>query len=340
MHTVKILPSELSFSVNENETVLQAALRQGFKFPYACDNGACYACEGKLIAGKIKFRNSGQIISTPVSENESKFVKTLFCMAVPQTNLVIEVKKLLAPNEMPLRKAACQIKSVTPLSRDVKIVKLLLPAGKKFDYLPGQYLEATLPKNGKCAFSIANAPGSREIELHIRHLADGASSDELDNWLQNESILKIELPKGDCILKPVNDNTLIFLAGSTGFAPFKAMFEHAFNTGRNQKMILYWGGRSVNDLYLHELLLDWDKKYSHFDYIPVISEPDTQTQWSGRTGLVHLAVLDDFKDFSQGIEVYAGGSPGMVYAALDAFKEKGLPEDHIYSDVFSYAPRE
>jgi len=340
MYTIKILPSELSFSVDKKETVLQAALRQDFKFPYACDNGACYACEGKLMAGEIKLRNSGQIISAPESEDESKFAKTLFCMAVPQTNLVIEVKKLLTPNEMPLRKAACQIKSVTPLSRDVKIVKLLLPAGKKFDYCPGQYLEVNLQKNGKCAFSIANAPGSREIELHIRHLPDGASSDELDDWLQNESILKIELPLGDCILKPTNENTLIFLAGSTGFAPFKAMLEHAFNTKRDQKIVLYWGGRCVEDLYLHDLLLDWDKKHSHFDYIPVISEPETQTQWSGRTGLVHLAVLEDFKDFSQGIEVYAGGSPGMVYAALDAFIEKGLPEDHIYSDVFSYAPRE
>lgn len=351
MHTVKIQPKGLTLSVNTDETVLAAAIRQGYTFPYGCDNGACHACEGKLLAGTVRLKSSGQVISAPDNTNSQRqnensgqinnqqIVNTLFCLAFPQTDLVIEVKKVLAPNEMPLRKVASQIKSVTPLSRDVKCIKLLLPAGKKIAYLPGQYLELILRKNGKSAFSIANAPGSREIELHIRYTPDGGSCDEIIDLLKNETILNIELPKGNCILKEENNNTLIFLAGSTGFAPFKAMLEQAFIDGRKQQMYLYWGGRIVEDIYLHDLAMKWEQKHPNFHYVPVVSEPETQANWHGRTGMVHTAVLEDFKDLSAAIEVYAGGSPGMVYAALDAFKEKGLPEAQMYSDVFTYAPR-
>lgn len=338
MYSVEIQARGLRFTAKKDETVLQAALRNGFKFPYACDNGACYACEGKLIDGTVQYKNTHQIISAP-KEGHQDSSNVLFCLAKPKSNLIIEVEKVLAPNEMPVRKAKCQIQSITQASHDVKCVKLLLPAGKKFDYLPGQYLEIILDENGKSAFSIANAPGSREIELHIRHTPDGASSDEIDRLLNNNSLLNIEIPKGDCILKPENSNHLIFIAGSTGFAPFKAMLESSFKNNRQQKMSLYWGGRTPEDIYLHELLTDWNTTYENFNYIPVVSKPDSQKTWTGRTGLVHEAALEDFQDFSKGIEIYIGGSPAMVYAGFDAFKSRGLPEDQIYSDVFSYAPR-
>lgn len=351
MYSVEIQPKGLKLNVDVGETVLAAALRQGVKFPHACSNGACFACVGKLLAGTLVLKNSGQSISAneikkPKSGNKNNHfmegqspASILFCMAVPQTDLLIEVKKVLAPNEMPLHKVACQIMSVTPLNHDVKCVKLLLPAGKKIAYLPGQYLEIMLDENGKSAFSIANAPGSREIELHIRYTPDGGSCDEITDLLANATLLNIELPKGDCILREENSNALIFVAGSTGFAPFKAMLEQAFDTKRKQQMYLYWGGRTTKDIYLHTLAQQWDKNYANFHYIPVISEPKKASNWNGRTGLVHTAVLEDFKDLSQGIEVYAGGSPGMVYAALDAYTAKGLPENRMYSDVFSYAPR-
>ena len=338
MFSIEIQARGLCFTAEKDETVLQAALRNGFKFPYACDNGACYACEGKLINGTVQYKNTYNIISAPFTSHQES-ANVLFCLAKPKSNLIIEVEKVLAPNEMPVRKAKCQIQSVTQMSHDVKCVKLLLPAGKKFDYLPGQYLEIFLDKNGKSAFSIANAPGSREIELHIRHTPDGASSDEIDDLLNNNSLISIEMPRGDCILKPENSNHLVFIAGSTGFAPFKAMLETSFKNNRQQTISLYWGGRTLEDLYLHKLITEWDKNYENFNYIPVVSEQGSQLTWTGRTGLVHEAVLEDFQDFSKGIEIYIGGSPAMVYAGFDAFKSRGLPEDRIYSDVFSYAPR-
>ena len=92
------------------------------------------------------------------------------------------------------------------------------------------------------------------------------------------------------------------------------------------------------DLYLHDLFNGWVKAHSNFHYTPVISEPDTSPNWTGRTGLVGNAVLQDIDDLSD-VTVLISGGPAMVYGTLDSFVERGMPEKNILSDIFSYAPR-
>lgn len=244
------------------------------------------------------------------------------------------------PNHKQSSSVRCKIDRIIQLNKDVRQVFLKLPSGTVVDYQPGQYAEIILEKNGSSSFSIANVANKiQEIELHIRYLPDGGSCDEVSALLDQRADLEVIFPNGQCTLKAENKNKLIFLAGSTGFAPMKAMLEHSFQTGRQQEIFLYWGGVELQDIYLHELVKQWDQKYSNFHYIPALSEPDKEPGWNGRTGFIHKCVLQDFPDLSSGIEIYAGGSPGMVYAALDDFEKQGLNEKNIYSDVFSYAPR-
>ena len=243
-------------------------------------------------------------------------------------------------NETPAQTVNCQIAQINQLNKDVRQVFLRLPKGKKVDFLPGQYAEIQLTKNGSSAFSIANAPtGGREIELHIRYVPDGGSCDEVTELLNQRAPLNVKLPQGECVLKPENKNTQIFLAGSTGFAPIKSMLEYCFHKRRKQELYLYWGGVRQQDLYLHNLAKEWHQQYDNFHYIPALSDAPESSDWKGRSGFIHKCLLEDFNDLSKNIEIYAGGSPGMVYAALDDFEKHGLHEDNIYSDVFAYAPR-
>ncbi|MBS3799489.1 MAG: 2Fe-2S iron-sulfur cluster binding domain-containing protein, partial [Thioalkalivibrio sp.] len=50
---VTVQPSGHVFEVEDDETVLEAALRQGFAFPYGCRNGACGSCKGRVLAGEV-----------------------------------------------------------------------------------------------------------------------------------------------------------------------------------------------------------------------------------------------------------------------------------------------
>ena len=102
-------------------------------------------------------------------------------------------------------------------------------------------------------------------------------------------------------------------------------------------MALYWGGRRPKDLYLSGLPLKWVAEHPGLRYIPVISDALPEDQWSGRSGFVHRAVMEDFPDLS-GHQVYACGVPVMVDASRRDFTTQcRLPEDEFFADSFTTA---
>jgi len=98
-------------------------------------------------------------------------------------------------------------------------------------------------------------------------------------------------------------------------------------------MTLYWGCRVRADLYMHDLAEGWQRD-GKLRYIPVLSDALPTDNWTGRTGLVHLAVMKDFPDLSAH-QVYACGAPIMVESAHKDFTLKcALPEEEFFSDSF------
>jgi CDP-4-dehydro-6-deoxyglucose reductase len=97
-------------------------------------------------------------------------------------------------------------------------------------------------------------------------------------------------------------------------------------------MTLYWGCRAKRDLYMLDVPASWTRP--GFTFIPVLSDPTPECQWSGRTGFVHRAVMQDFPDMS-GVQVYACGAPVMVDAARADFSSQcGLPAEEFFADSF------
>ena len=131
---------------------------------------------------------------------------------------------------------------------------------------------------------------------------------------------------------------LVFVAGATGFAPVKSMVEDAFHRGVNRPIYLYWGVRKLDDLYLPQLPLAWAREHDNFHFVPVLSEPDNEVNWKGRTGLVHEAILQDFPDL-QGHEIYACGSVRMVEALFPSAKQQGAEDGMCFSDAFTLSAR-
>jgi NAD(P)H-flavin reductase len=135
------------------------------------------------------------------------------------------------------------------------------------------------------------------------------------------------------MLHEPSDKPLIFVAGATGFAPVKSLLEQAFLIGITRPLHLYWGVRKRRDLYLAELPERWQREHPNFRFVPVLSESSPEDAWTGRTGLVHEAILADFPDLS-GCAIYACGSMQMIESARPAFIAQGLPEDFCFSDAF------
>lgn len=231
----------------------------------------------------------------------------------------------------------CLIESVVSLGADISEVTLLVPEGVELHFLSGQYLDLLIDERAY-SFSIASPPEhERSVQLHIRHDKDNADANAIMDCLRaqeaaQESVL-VELPKGSCVLTDAPSGPLLFVANSTGFAQIKSFLEHAFCQKWTNPMYFYWGAQSMDQLYHHQHMLEWQAQYDNLHYEPVI-----KNHLDFRGGYVQQAVLEDIPDLS-GFTVYASGSPQMVYAVMDEFVEAGLKEEDMFSDVFSYAPR-
>ncbi len=333
-YKVRLQPSGYHFTVKDNETVLDAALRQGLVLPYGCRNGSCGSCKGKLIDGEVRHLDYDPAALT-ASEKEQGM--TLLCRAEPQSDLTIDIKEIRSGGEIPVRSMPARVVKMETLAHDVMRLYLKLPAGGRLQFLAGQYIDVILKDNKRRSFSIANSPENDEfIELHIRNVEGGIFSEQVFSLMKEKAVLRLEGPFGHFYLREGVGRPMIFVAGGTGFAPVKGIIEHALAEGVSRPIHFYWGVRARRDLYLDGLPRRWVKDYNDVHYTAILSEPMEEDRWRGRTGYVHQAVVEDFGDLKN-YDVYASGPPVMVKSAYEAFVANGLDPEHFYSDAFEYA---
>jgi CDP-4-dehydro-6-deoxyglucose reductase, E3 len=335
MHKVTVQPSGQSFAVEESESVLTAALRQGVMLPYGCKNGACGSCKGKIVSGAVDY---GHYHARVLTEEERAHGKALFCQAKPLGELVIECRTIGAAKDIAVRLLPCRVQQLTRVADDVIIVQLKLPANERLQFLAGQYIDFLLKGGERRSFSMANPPHADElIELHIRHVPGGNFTDHVFGKMKARDILRFEGPLGSFFLREDSTKPIVFVASGTGFAPIKSIIESALHRKVERPMVLYWGCRRPKDLYLNALAESWALEQPDFRYVPVVSEAAPADAWSGRSGFVHRAVMQDFPDLS-GHQVYACGVPVMVDSARkDFITQCQLPEDEFYADSFTTA---
>ena len=333
MHTVTLQPSGQQFQVEDGEAVLAAALRQGFILPYGCKNGACGSCKGKILSGTVDY---GVYQQKALTDDEKAQGKALFCQAKPLTDLVLEARTVGAAKDIVVKKLPCRVQKMERLADDVMALHLKLPANEKLVFLAGQYVEFLLKDGGRRSFSMANPPHDSElVQLHVRHVAGGQFTDHVFSKMKERDILRCEGPMGTFFLREESEKPIVFVASGTGFAPIKAVIEHMFHKDIARPMTLYWGGRRPKDLYMNELAAAWAAEHAGFKYVPVISEALPEDNWSGRSGFVHRAAMQDFPDLS-GHQIYACGVPIMVDSAKRDFVAScGLPEEEFYADSFT-----
>ena len=333
-YQVSVSSSGHKFTIEENETVLDAALRQGVGLPYGCRNGACGKCAGDLISGQVEYEEAALKAGAKDLHDQGK---ALFCQAMAKSDLDIQVTEITKSQEVEVKTLPCRVESMELLTHDIMKVELKLPENERMQFLAGQYLEFILKDGKRRAFSIANAPHDDDlIELHIRHVPDGHFGDYVFSEMKEKTLFKIEGPLGSYYLREESDRPVILVGGGTGFAPLKGMLEHAFKIGFDKPIHLFCGVRAVRDLYMDEMVKAWLKQYPNLKYTAVLSQPDEDDNWQGKTGHVSEAVVEEYSDLS-GYDVYLSGPPAMVKSGMDIFYAKGLPETQIYSDSFEYS---
>ncbi|MCZ2136307.1 MAG: CDP-6-deoxy-delta-3,4-glucoseen reductase [Burkholderiales bacterium] len=339
MPQITLEPGGHVFTCETDVTILTAALRAGLLIPYGCKNGACGSCKGRVLAGEVEL---GPHQATTLTAIERTQGKALFCVARPLGDVTIEARDVRKQGDVVLKTLPCRVERTARVADDVMIVHIKLPASERLQYRAGQYLEFLLKDGQRRSFSIANAPHDDALlELHIRHLPGGLFTDRLfgveQPAIKERDILRFEGAHGGFYLRD-SDKPIILLASGTGFAPIKAIIEHLRHTGDPRAVTFYWGGRRPRDLYLDALVRQWaSSEPARFRYVPVVSDALPEDGWTGRTGFVHRAVMEDFADLSQH-QVYACGAPIVVDSAQRDFTTQcALPESEFFADSFTVA---
>ncbi len=333
---VTLQPSLRRFQVESGETVLGAAIRLGIGMPYGCQDGACGSCKCRLLEGRVVH---GAHQYKALSQAEELDGMMLACCAKPQTDCVIEARTVPGAGEFPILKMPSRVISIERPAPDVAVLRMQLAATQNFQFHAGQYVEFMLRDGSRRSYSVANAPhllgDPPAIELHIRHMPGGKFTDHVFGALKEKDILRMEGPFGSFFLREDSSKPIVLLASGTGFAPIKAIIERLQHLASTRPAVLYWGCRSKPDLYLHAWALQAAASTAQLRYVPVLSQAGPEDDWTGRTGLVHQAVLADFSDLS-GHQVYACGAPIMVESAQRDFVTlAGLPADEFYADSFT-----
>jgi CDP-4-dehydro-6-deoxyglucose reductase len=332
---ITVQPGQHVFQAEADETILDAALRSGLSLPYGCRDGACGACRGRVLDGQFE-HGKAQLFA--LSETDRLAGLALFCCARAQSALTIESRELRTALDIPVKTMPARVERLTRAAPDVMVLELKLPASERLQFLAGQYIEILLKDGRRRAFSLANTPhDDKTLQLHIRHVPGGAFTDHVFSTMKERDILRFNGPHGSFYWREDSAKPVVLVASGTGFAPIKAIVEHAIAEQSSRLITVYWGGRTPADLYMASLAEQWSRDHSHIRFVPVLSEASEGDRWSGRQGFVHVAVMQDFPDLS-GHQVYACGSPLMVAAASKDFVGQcSLPENEFFADSFVFA---
>lgn len=321
---VSVADTAYRFSCESNESVLDAAQRAGLEIPFSCRKGVCGTCKGRVVAGEVR-----AFAGDALGPAERADGQVLFCNARPRSDLVIAPRSIAKADPFARKTVTARVFRLQRLAPDVMLLHLRFPAGIRVKFKAGQHLNLILDNGERRDFSMANPPRESDgAQLHIRHVPGGAFTSYVFEKLQRGDRLKLEVPFGDFNLRD-SGKPVLFVAGSTGFAPIKSIIEDMFIKGVRRDMTLYWGARTRAGLY-SDLPAKWASEYPHFKYVPVISDaPEPGI----RHNLVHKAVLQDHPRLAD-FQAYVCGVPVMTEAAKREFLAAGLPADEFFADAF------
>lgn len=322
-YLVTLTPSGHTFNCEENESVLDAALRSGINLSYHCTTGSCGECKAKLLEGRVAdYRHYDFVIS----EAEKIANTVLLCSVSAVSDLIIEAHEAVDARDIPLQQIAVKIARIDRVSDNNLVLHLRTPRSKTLRFLAGQYVEAGIPDGAKANFYIASCPcNGMVVQLHMQQSENDFSRYAFQELKVGDS-LEINGPFGNFTLDEASRRPIVMVAQDAGFAPLKSLIEHAIALDLTQSMHLFWmvGGGQVH--YQDNYCRSWEDALDCFVYHPFKLQ-----ELGNEENDYHAAaayVLGRTPVESE-IDLYLAGSDRMLEVFQEAFLHKGTPANKI-----------
>jgi Na+-transporting NADH:ubiquinone oxidoreductase subunit F len=178
---------------------------------------------------------------------------------------------------------------------------------------------------------MASHPDSKEmIELNVKLIPEGLGSTYLHSLKPGDKV-NFSGPYGDFYLRTDSSRKIVCVAGGVGLAPMKAIVSYWSAHVRDRVLELYYGSRTLKDLYDHKVFQELKNLRSDFHYYPALSEEDPN--WKGERGFIHK-ILEKYLEDGPNTEAYLCGPPIMTETVIEVLKQKGVSEERIWYDKF------
>ncbi|MFW1678110.1 NADH:ubiquinone reductase (Na(+)-transporting) subunit F [Pontibacter sp. JAM-7] len=332
-YEVTIEPTGDVIEVEEGQTILDAALRQGVWLPFACGHGTCATCKCQLVEGDVDLGNASPFALMDVERDEGKI---LVCCATPESDLVLEADIDVDPDfaGYPVKDFQATVREIRELSPTIK--GFVFDLDEEIEFQAGQYINLDIPGvEGHRAFSLANKPSeNQQMELHVRRVPGGAGTGYLHEQLKVGDSLPASGPYGQFFTRKSDQQDVIFIAGGSGLSSPQSMILELLEEGDNRQIYLFQGARNVAELYNRQMFEQLDTAHNNFHYIPALNAPEADDQWQGFTGFVHQAAQAYFDSRFDNHKAYLCGPPPMIDAAITALMQGRLFERDIHMERF------
>jgi phenol/toluene 2-monooxygenase (NADH) P5/A5 len=331
-----IEPLGTTVEVEEGQSILDAALRQGIYIPHACGHGLCGTCKVQVCDGEVDHGPANPFALMDVEREEGK---TLACCATLQADTVIEADVEEEPDAevIPVRDFAATVLRIEDLTPTIKALHLRLDRSLHFQ--AGQYVQVEIPGLGQSrAFSIANSPADVErsgcIELNVRRVEGGAGTTWLHQQLKVGDRLRVAGPYGRFFVRQSAQLPMVFMAGGSGLSSPRSMILDLLEGGCGLPITLVYGQRSREELYYDAEFRALAQHHPNFRYVPTLSHEPEGSGWSGARGFVHEAAKAHYAQGFAGHKAYLCGPPLMIEACIGALMQGRLFERDIYTEKF------
>jgi propane monooxygenase reductase subunit len=337
-HIARLEPVGIELEVDEDETILDAAFRQGIMLMHGCKEGQCAACKSFLLDGEVDLDRYSTFALPDFEESEGY---TLLCRAHAMSDVEIELinyDEEIIRSGVPIVEATAEVEAVESLTHDIRRLVLKLPDPLVFS--AGQYMDISIPgADGEHrSFSMANTPGQPDrLEFMIKLYEGGHFSGLLarsanGNGIKVGDALRCKGPYGVFTLRDSSPRRLVFIAGGAGMAPIMSLLRSMEEKGSQRPATFYYGARTAGDLFVLEELERLAGTLPDLTFVPALS--DSAEGWDGEAGLI-TDVVDRMEDDLTDVDAYLCGPPPMVDAAIALLERRGCPESRIYFDKFT-----
>ncbi|MBM3104777.1 ring-hydroxylating dioxygenase ferredoxin reductase family protein [Pseudomonas sp. P66] len=314
-----------------DETVADAAYRQGINIPLDCRDGACGTCKCFAEAGRYDLGQ--EYIEDALSEEEAAQGYVLTCQMRAESDCVVRIPASSQVCKTEQSNYQASISAVRQLSDSTIALSIKGDALSRLAFLPGQYVNLGVPGSEQTrAYSFSSLQKDGEVSFLIRNVPGGLMSSFLTGLAKAGDSMTLAGPLGSFYLREIR-RPLLLLAGGTGLAPFTAMLEKIAEQGSEYPLHLIYGVTNDFDLVELDRLQDLAARIANFSFSACVANPESQHPLKGYvTQHIEPCHLNEGD-----VDVYLCGPPPMVEAVSQYIREQGITPANFYYEKFAAA---